>query len=65
MHKFVEKFFLQYSASNSEVKLRLMVKIMGVCLGEKDGLNCLKINSSDEYCYPEHKKWIRVHCLIT
>jgi hypothetical protein len=35
MHKFVEKFFLKFSASNSEVKLRLMVKLMGVCLREK------------------------------
>jgi hypothetical protein len=39
MHKFDEKFFLKSSASNSEVQLRLIVKLMGVCLGEKDGLN--------------------------
>jgi len=39
MHKFDDKFFLKSSASKSEVKLKLMVKLMGVCVGEKDGLN--------------------------
>ena len=39
MHKFDEKFFLKSSSSSSEVKLRLMLKLMGVCLGEEDGLN--------------------------
>jgi hypothetical protein len=39
MHKFGEKFFLKSSSSSSEVKLRLMLKLMGVCLGEEDGLN--------------------------
>lgn len=39
MHKFDEKFFLKSSASNSEVKLRLIVKLVGVYLEEKVGLN--------------------------
>jgi hypothetical protein len=50
MHTFDEKFFLLSSASNSEVKSRLIVKIKGVCLGKRDRLNWLKISSSDEYC---------------
>jgi hypothetical protein len=39
MHIFDEKFFLKSSASNSEVKLKLIVKLMSIYLGEKDGLN--------------------------
>jgi hypothetical protein len=37
--KFDEKFFLKSPLSSSEVKLRLMLKLMGVFLREEDGLN--------------------------